>query len=39
MVALEQASVNGNIKPFVDFIGTAVQKQMDKVSAVSRFRP
>ena len=39
MTALEQASVNGNIKPFADFIGTAVQRQVDKVSAVSAFRP
>ncbi|HCI53305.1 MAG TPA: cell filamentation protein Fic [Gallionella sp.] len=39
MAALEQASVNGNIKPFADFISTAVQRQVDKVSAVSPFRP
>ncbi|MDP1593570.1 MAG: Fic family protein, partial [Gallionella sp.] len=39
MTALEQASVNGNIKPFADFISTAVQRQVDKVSAVSPFCP
>ncbi len=29
MAALEQASVNGNIKPFADFISTAVRSQIE----------
>lgn len=29
MASLEQASVNGNIEPFVDFISAAVRRQMD----------
>jgi hypothetical protein len=39
MASLEQASVNGNIKPFADFIGASVRRQMDKVPTVSPFRP
>lgn len=39
MASLEQASVNGNIKPFADFIGASVRRQMDEVPAVSPFRP
>lgn len=30
MAALEQASVNGDIEPFADFIGALARKQMDK---------
>jgi len=31
MASLEQASTNGNIEPFANFISASVQKQMDKV--------
>lgn len=36
MASLEQASVNGNIEPFVDFISASVRRQMDESP---RFRP
>lgn len=39
MASLEQASVNGNIQPFADFIGASVQKRMDEIPAASLFHP
>ena len=39
MASLEQASVNGNIEPFADFIGSSVRRQMKEVPTVSPFRP
>jgi Fic family protein len=39
MASLEQASVNGNIEPFAEFIGASVRRQMGQVPRLTPLKP